>query len=144
MERTAELFKSMGDPTRLAILCLLLDGEKPVGALAEVLSHTSSSVSHQLRILRGMRLVRSRRSGQHIFYALDDQHIADLIEVAIAHVEENASGFPPQIHRLQEDKEKEVGPSVCKDGRGGTDRSTEAVLEQASLSGPRSEREVEE
>ena len=91
LERTSELFKSFADPTRLAILCFLLGEEKPVGALAEALEHTPSAVSHQLRILRGLRLVKSRRSGQHIFYSLDDEHISALIEIAMTHVkEENA------------------------------------------------------
>jgi DNA-binding transcriptional ArsR family regulator len=84
----AETFKVLGDPTRVRILDALAHAEVPVCDLAEVLGLTQSAVSHQLRLLRGMRLVRSRRDGQHIYYTLDDQHIVRLFEQGLEHVQE--------------------------------------------------------
>jgi len=85
----AELFKCMGDPTRLEILCLLSQKERQVSDLAQLLKHSQSGVSHQLRLLRTLRLVKSRRKGRNIFYSLDDSHVGDLIKVALAHSEES-------------------------------------------------------
>lgn len=87
-ERVAELFKTMGDPTRIGILCLLYRGECGVCALADELEMTPSAISHQLRLLRNLRIVRCRREGRHIIYALDDEHIGDLLHTALTHVEE--------------------------------------------------------
>ena len=84
----AETFKVLGDTTRVRILDALARVEVPVCDLAEVLGLTQSAVSHQLRLLRGMRLVRSRRDGQHIYYTLDDQHIVKLFEQGLEHVQE--------------------------------------------------------
>src|SRR5215217_7348811 len=84
----ADTFKVLGDPTRVRILDALAHAEVPVCDLAEVLGLTQSAVSHQLRLLRGMRLVRSRRDGQHIYYTLDDQHIVKLFEQGLEHVQE--------------------------------------------------------
>src|ERR1700716_3392351 len=86
----AETFKVLGDPTRVRILDALAQSEVPVCDLADVLGLTQSAVSHQLRLLRSMRLVRSRRDGRHIFYALDDGHIVKLFEQGLEHVEERA------------------------------------------------------
>jgi len=80
----------LGDPTRVRILDALAHAEVPVCDLAEVLDLTQSAVSHQLRLLRGMRLVRARRDGQHIYYTLDDQHIVKLFEQGLEHVQERA------------------------------------------------------
>ena len=85
LNTVAELFKCMGDPCRLAILTLLRTRELLVGELARQLNHSSSAISHQLRILRGLRLVRARREGRNIWYALDDEHVAELLEMAFAH-----------------------------------------------------------
>ena len=93
----AGTFKVLGDPTRVRILDALAHAEVPVCDLAEVLGLTQSAVSHQLRLLRGMRLVRSRRDGQHIYYTLDDQHIVKLFEQGLEHVQEQttvARAFP--------------------------------------------------
>jgi DNA-binding transcriptional ArsR family regulator len=87
----AETFKVLGDPTRVRILDALAHAEVPVCDLAAVLDLTQSAVSHQLRLLRGMRLVRSRRDGQHIYYTLDDQHIVKLFEQGLEHVQERDS-----------------------------------------------------
>ena len=86
----AETFKVLGDPTRVRILDALANAEVPVCDLAEVVGLTQSAVSHQLRLLRSMRLVRSRRDGQHIYYTLDDQHIVKLFEQGLEHVQEQA------------------------------------------------------
>src|SRR5438034_2027059 len=84
----AETFKVLGDPTRVRILDALARAEVAVCDLADVLGLTQSAVSHQLRLLRSMRLVRSRREGRHIFYAVDDDHIARLFKQGLEHVQE--------------------------------------------------------
>src|SRR4029079_4134629 len=84
----AETFKVLGDPTRVRILDALARAEVPVCDLAELLGLTQSAVSHQLRLLRGARLVKSRRDGQHIYYTLDDHHIVKLFEQGLEHVQE--------------------------------------------------------
>ena len=83
----ADLFSALSDPTRLRIISLLLDGEMNVGELADQLEMTESAVSHQLRGLRQLRLVRSRKDGRQVFYALDDDHVARLYRLGLDHVE---------------------------------------------------------
>ena len=84
----AETFKLLGDATRVRMLDALAHSELCVCDLARLLSLSQSAVSHQLRLLRGVRLVRSRRDGKMIFYALDDQHIVGLFEHGLEHVQE--------------------------------------------------------
>ena len=84
-ERMAAIFRALSDPTRVRIVSLLSQGELPVGELAELLGMTQSAVSHQLRTLRDMRVVRSRRVGKQVYYALDDEHIHDLYRRGLAH-----------------------------------------------------------
>ncbi|HKB12808.1 MAG TPA: metalloregulator ArsR/SmtB family transcription factor [Vicinamibacterales bacterium] len=84
----AETFKVLGDPTRVRILDAIARAEVPVCDLAELLGVTQSAVSHQLRLLRSMRLVRSRRDGRHIYYTVDDDHIAKLFKQGLEHVQE--------------------------------------------------------
>jgi ArsR family transcriptional regulator len=86
----AETFKALGDTTRVRILDALSRREFCVQDLADLLGLTQSAVSHQLRLLRSMRLVRTRRDGRQIFYALDDDHIVRLFEQGLEHVEERA------------------------------------------------------
>jgi ArsR family transcriptional regulator, lead/cadmium/zinc/bismuth-responsive transcriptional repressor len=86
----AETFKVLGDVTRVRILDAIARTELCVGDIAHILGLSESAVSHQLRLLRGMRLVRPRRAGQMIFYALDDHHIVRLFEQGLEHVEERA------------------------------------------------------
>jgi ArsR family transcriptional regulator, lead/cadmium/zinc/bismuth-responsive transcriptional repressor len=86
----AETFKVLGDTTRVRILDALSQMEFCVQDLADLLGLTQSAVSHQLRVLRSMRLVRTRRDGRQIFYALDDDHIVKLFEQGLEHVEERA------------------------------------------------------
>lgn len=83
----ADLFSALSDPTRLRIISVLLEGEMNVGDIADRLSMTESAVSHQLRGLRQMRLVRSRKDGRQVFYALDDDHVAKLYRMGLDHVE---------------------------------------------------------
>jgi DNA-binding transcriptional ArsR family regulator len=84
----AGTFKVLGDVTRVRILDVLSRRELCVGDIAEVLGLTESAVSHQLRLLRHARLVRQRRAGQMMFYALDDHHVIRLFAQAHEHVRE--------------------------------------------------------
>lgn len=84
----AETFKVLGDGTRVRILDALSKTELCVCDLATLLGLSESAVSHQLRLLRSMRLVRSRREGRMVFYTLDDQHIMSLFQQGLRHVEE--------------------------------------------------------
>jgi ArsR family transcriptional regulator len=83
----ADLFSALSDPTRLRIISLLLEGELNVGDLAAHLNMTESAVSHQLRGLRQLHLVRSRKDGRQVYYALDDDHVARLYRLGLDHVE---------------------------------------------------------
>lgn len=84
----AETFKLLGDVTRVRILDALSRQERCVSDLAALVGLSESAVSHQLRLLRNMRLVRARREGRMVYYALDDQHIIELFEQASHHVAE--------------------------------------------------------
>ena len=84
----AETFKVLGDTTRIRILDALSRAELCVCDIARLLGLSESAVSHQLRLLRGMRLVRPRRDGRMIYYTLDDQHIVGLFEQGLEHVQE--------------------------------------------------------
>jgi DNA-binding transcriptional ArsR family regulator len=83
-----EIFRVLGDPTRVRILDALSRAELCVGDLASRLGVTESAVSHQLRLLRSTRIVRARRDGRMIFYALDDRHVLALFEQGLRHVQE--------------------------------------------------------
>ena len=87
----ADTFSALGDPTRVRILDALSHGELCVCDLAAVLKLSQSAVSHQLRLLRGMRLVKPRRDGRVVFYSLDDQHIIAIFKQTLQHVEEQAA-----------------------------------------------------
>lgn len=84
----ADTFSALGDPTRVRILDALSHGELCVCDLAAVLGVSQSAVSHQLRLLRGLRLVRPRRDGRIVFYSLDDQHIISIFKQTLQHVQE--------------------------------------------------------
>lgn len=84
----SELFRVFGDSTRARIICALSISELCVGDLAALLSMTQSAISHQLRILKQSRLVRSRREGKVIYYSLADEHIKTLFTIAFEHVME--------------------------------------------------------
>ena len=84
----SELFRIFGDSTRIKILYALFDEELCVGDIAAILNLSQSSVSHQLRILKDNKLVRFRREGKSIFYALDDDHVRSILQLGMEHVEE--------------------------------------------------------
>jgi DNA-binding transcriptional ArsR family regulator len=87
----AETFKVLGDTTRVRILDALSQAELCVHDLAERVGISESAVSHQLRLLRGMRLVRTRRDGRLVYYAIDDQHIVGLFLQGLEHVQERTT-----------------------------------------------------
>lgn len=84
----AETFKTLGDLTRVRLLDALAQAELCVCDLAALVGQSESAVSHQLRLLRSMRVVRPRRAGRRVFYTLDDQHVIGLFEQGLRHVEE--------------------------------------------------------
>ena len=85
----AELFKVFGDSTRIRILFVLFEAEVCVCDLAELLNMTQSAISHQLRILKQNKLVKSRRDGKSIFYSLADSHVRSIIAQGREHIEED-------------------------------------------------------
>lgn len=85
----AELFKVFGDSTRIRILFVLFEAEVCVCDLAKVLNMTQSAISHQLRILKQNKLVKSRREGKSIFYSLADDHVRTIINQGREHIEED-------------------------------------------------------
>jgi ArsR family transcriptional regulator len=82
----AELFSALSDASRVRIIALLMDGEMGVNAIAEGLNMTKSAVSHQLRGLRQMHLVRARKSGRQVFYSIEDDHVSRLFNLGLDHV----------------------------------------------------------
>jgi DNA-binding transcriptional ArsR family regulator len=88
IERLSSIYKILGDPSRLKIVMALKNVEMCVCDLAAFLGLTESAVSHQLRRFRDLALVKSRREGQVIYYSLDDEHVAELLNVGLAHVSE--------------------------------------------------------
>ncbi len=86
----ASLFAILGDPTRMRVLLALGSGELCVTDLSAATGVNRTTISHQLRLLRGHRLVRRRRDGKVVYYALDDDHVTALLTVASAHTAESA------------------------------------------------------
>ena len=86
LDAIAELFKAFGDPTRVEILSLLLQQERCVGDIAEAVGLTQSAVSHQLRILKQIHLIKYRREGKNILYSLADEHVKTILEMGLEHV----------------------------------------------------------
>ena len=86
---TAELFKAFGDPTRLRILSTLAAREICVCDIADILGMTQSAISHQLRALRHMKLITSRREGRTVYYSLADDHVVSILACATDHIREN-------------------------------------------------------
>ena len=85
--QVAELFRAFSDSSRVRIIAALAEGELNVAALAEAVGISESGISHHLRGLRQMRLVRTRKVGRQVFYALEDEHIADLFRFGLEHVQ---------------------------------------------------------
>jgi len=82
----AELFRALGDASRVRILSAIAKGEQNVGAIAKVVGISESAVSHHLRGLRQMRLVRARKDGRQVYYSVDDEHVAALFNQGLEHV----------------------------------------------------------
>ena len=104
----AETFRMLGDATRVRILDVLSRREWCVQDIAHQLGVSESAISHQLRLLRSLRLVRSRRSGRQVFYTLDDQHIVRLFAQGLEHVQENSR---PGLARAPQPGLANRGPS---------------------------------
>ena len=88
LDAVAEVFKLLGDPTRVRLVDALTHGERCVCDLASLVGLSESAVSHQLRLLRSARLVRVRRAGRMAFYSLDDHHVVGLLHDTRKHVQE--------------------------------------------------------
>ena len=84
----SELFKVLGDPTRMKILFVLFESEACTCDLAEALKMTSSAISHQLKILQRAKLIKSKREGRAVIYSLSDKHVGTIISQGMEHVEE--------------------------------------------------------
>ena len=84
-ERAAEIFRALGDPQRLRLLILLEESERCVSEICTVLDEPMPAVSQRLRLLKSNRIVRSRRDGKHVFYALADKHISRLVTNGVMH-----------------------------------------------------------
>src|SRR5512136_224703 len=82
----AEIFSALSDPSRIRIISALTEGEMNVGKLAEMVGISESAISHHMRGLRQLRIVRARKEGRQVFYALEDQHIADLYQRGLEHI----------------------------------------------------------
>jgi ArsR family transcriptional regulator len=89
VERLTQIFRVLGDHTRVRLLNALMVRERSVGHLAVELGVSQSAVSHQLRLLRGARIVRPRRAGRSVYYALDDKHVLALFREGLRHALED-------------------------------------------------------
>lgn len=85
--KLAELFSALSDSSRVRIIAQLMDGEMSVQSIAEGLGMTQSAISHQLRGLRQMHLVRARKAGRQVFYSIDDEHVSRLFTLGLDHVQ---------------------------------------------------------
>lgn len=92
LERLSELFKILGDLTRIKILWSLDNHEMCVCDIANVLNMTKSSVSHQLAVLRSAGIVKYRKAGKEVYYTLDDEHIKKLYEIGVEHIDHKLKG----------------------------------------------------
>lgn len=84
----SELFKVLGDATRVKILFTLLNDEMCVCDIAQLLEMTQSAISHQLRVLKQARLVKYRREGKSVIYSVSDEHVATILNMGIEHISE--------------------------------------------------------
>jgi ArsR family transcriptional regulator, lead/cadmium/zinc/bismuth-responsive transcriptional repressor len=84
----AETFRLLGDPTRVRIVDALAQGQLCVHEISDRIGISESAVSHQLRLMRSMRIVRGRREGRCVYYTLDDHHVLDLFQQGLRHVSE--------------------------------------------------------
>ena len=98
LENLKELFKILGDPTRIKILWVLDKHEMCVCDIANVLNMTKSSISHQLSILKSTSLVKYRKSGKEVYYELDDDHVKKLYEIGLEHT----------LHKMKGEKNEQI------------------------------------
>lgn len=82
----AEIFKALSDPSRLKIVMALLKQEHCVCEIAVICGQTDSAISHQLRLLRTLKIVKNRRDGKIVYYAIDDDHVIALINMSLKHI----------------------------------------------------------
>lgn len=85
MERICNMFRMLGEPSRLKLVLALLEGEACVYHLTEYCGGTQSGTSHQLRILKDNKVVKSRREGQNVLYSIADEHIEKILEMGALH-----------------------------------------------------------
>ena len=86
LEQIAELFKGFSDSTRVQILSLLQEKERCVGEIAEAVEISQSAISHQLRLLKQMHLIKFRRDGKNLWYSLADDHVRMILKTGLEHV----------------------------------------------------------
>jgi len=87
IDTVTQTFKALGDPTRIRILTYLSGDEHSVGDISKTLDIKQSTVSHQLKTLKNLRLVKSRRDGTSIYYSHDDKHVMLMLDQMISHIE---------------------------------------------------------
>ncbi len=97
-----ETFKALSDPTRAQLIYLLTRGEYSVNDLSQYVSVTSSAVSHHLAKLRAIRLVRTRREGNQVFYSIDDTHVGALFREALYHLDHVRSNLPDHPYLIEQ------------------------------------------
>lgn len=102
-EFIAENFAALGDPSRARILFALTQGEQSVNALAEIAGISPSAVSHHLARLRSLRLVKSRRAANQVFYKVDDSHVACLFQEMLSHLDHIKRNLPDHSTAPEED-----------------------------------------
>ena len=137
MAALAETFKILGDATRVRILDALARAEVPVCDLAQLLGLSQSAVSHQLRLLRGMRLVKSRRAGKHIYYVADDHHIVGLFEQGLEHVQERTTPIARAVPAARSDEQpaaaRPAEAPAARRRQAGVRRSNKRALPAAAI-----------
>ncbi len=87
INQMVDIFKALSDPTRLKIVLSLLEQEHCVCDIAVLCNQSDSAISHQLRVLRTMKVLKNRRAGKIVYYSLDDEHVGALIEMSLNHVD---------------------------------------------------------
>lgn len=91
-ENVSMIFKMLGEVSRLKIVCALMGTELCVAHLAEEVNMEQSALSHQLRNLKNVGLIKSEKKGKQVFYSLDDEHVKTILEQAVAHVRHTRKG----------------------------------------------------
>lgn len=109
LQLLVETFEALADPTRARILYALIGRPMCVRDLAILVGVSASGVSHQLRLLRDRRLVRSRRDGTTIYYQVDDHHVAALFQEADYHIDHVRQGLPDHPYPLSDERERGKG-----------------------------------